>query len=55
MFHPLFLLPLPHSGSMLNRPATPVLVLLIVLGLLFVGAIAFYTVSAIKNRNKPKA
>ena len=55
MFHPLFLLPLPHPGSMLNRPATPVLVLLIVLGLLFVGAIAFYTVSAIKNRNKPKA
>ena len=54
MFRPVFLLPLPAPGSMLNRPATPVLILLIVLALLLVGSLVIYLVSAIRNRGKPK-
>ena len=54
MFRPVFLLPLPAPGSMLNRPATPVLILLIVLGLLLVGSLVIYLVSAIRSRGKPK-
>lgn len=54
MFRPVFLLPLPAPGSMLDRPATPVLILLIVLALLLVGSLAVYLVSAIRSRGKPK-
>ena len=39
MFRPVFLLPLPAPGSMLDRPATPVLILLIVLALMLVGSL----------------
>ena len=54
MFRPVFLLPLPAPGSMLDRPATPVLLLLIVLALLLVGSLVIYLVSAIRSRGKPK-
>ena len=54
MFRPVFLLSLPAPGSMLDRPATPVLILLIVLALLLVGSLVIYLVSAIRSRGKPK-
>lgn len=54
MFRPVFLLPLPAPGSMLDRPATPVLILLIVLALLLLGSLVIYLVSAIRSRGKPK-
>ena len=54
MFRPVFLLSLPAPGSMLDRPTTPVLILLIVLALLLVGSLVIYLVSAIRSRGKPK-
>ena len=54
MFRPVFLLPLPAPGSMLDRPATPVLILLIVLALLFLAVVVWALVSAIRSRGKPK-